>query len=73
MLDVRITDTDQPTYRGSSLEKVLERQAKSNKEVYLQACVERRRSFAPLVYLVDWMAAKEASTFEKRASLRCSQ
>ena len=49
VLDVRITDTDQPTYRGSSSEKVLERQAKAKKDFYLQACVERWRSFVPLV------------------------
>ena len=65
VLDVRITDTDQPTYRGSSSEKVLERQVKAKKDFYLQACVERRRSFAPLVYSVDGMAAKEAKAFEK--------
>jgi hypothetical protein len=68
VLDVRITDTDQPTYRGSSSEKVLERQAKAKKDFYLQACVERRRSFAPLVYSVDGMAAKEAKAFEKRVA-----
>ena len=44
---------------------MLERQAKAKKDFYLQACVERRRSFAPLVYLVDGMAAKEVRAFEK--------
>jgi hypothetical protein len=68
VLDVRITDTDQPAYRGTSSEKVLERQAKVKKDHYLQACVERRRSFAPLVYSVDGMAAKEEKSFEKRVA-----
>ena len=68
VLDVRITDTDQPTYRGSSTENVLERQAKGNKDFYIQACVERRRSFAPLIYSVDGMAAKETGAFEKHVA-----
>ena len=48
--------------------KILERAAKQKKAKYLEACLERRRSFAPLVYSVDGMAAKEARAFE-RASL----
>ena len=48
------------------MEKVLEPQTKAKKDFYLQAYVKRRRSFAPLVYLVDRMAAKETRAFEKR-------
>jgi hypothetical protein len=66
VLDVRITDTDAPVYRGKSSENVLAMHAKGKKDLYLRACVERRRSFAPLVYSVDGMAAKEAQAFEKR-------
>ena len=47
---------------------MLERQAKAKKDFYLQACVERRRSFPPLVYSVDGMAAKEVKAFEKRVA-----
>ena len=45
---------------------MLGHQAQAKKDFYLQACVELRRSFALLVYLVDVMAAKEARAFEKR-------
>ena len=68
VLDVHITDTDQPTYRGSSSEKVLVRQAKAKKDFYLQDCVERWLSFTPLVYSVDGMTAKEARAFDKHVA-----
>ena len=39
----------------------------------MEACLERRRIFVPLVYLVDGMTCKEARAFEKRvASLLAS-
>ena len=74
VLDIRITDTDAKSYSGSSLRKVLEKAAKAKKDKYLDACLERRRSFVPLVYSVDGMACKEARAFEKRvASLLASK
>ena len=66
VLDIRITGTDANSYKDISLAKVLERAAKAKKEKYLQACLDRSRSFTPLVYLVDGMTCKEAKTFEKR-------
>ena len=74
ILDIRITDTDAKSYQSYSSRKVLERAAKEKKDKYLEACLERRRSFAPLVYSVDGMACKEAKAFEKRvASLLASK
>jgi hypothetical protein len=66
ILDIRITDTDSKSYASSSSAKVLEKAAKEKKDKYLEACLERRRSFTPLVYSVDGMACKEACAFEKR-------
>ena len=66
VLGVRITYTDELLYMGSSLEEVLKRQAKAKRKFYLQACIERRRLFAPLIYSVDGTATKEARAFEKR-------
>ena len=44
------------------------------KSKYNEPCLERRRSFMPLVYLVDGLACKEARAFEKRvASLLASK
>ena len=48
---------------------MFERKAKAKKDFYLQACVKWRRSFAPLVYSVDGMAAKKTKAFEKRIAL----
>ena len=47
---------------------MLERAAKKKKDKYLDACLERRRTFAPLAYSVDGMACKEAKAFEKRVA-----
>ena len=66
VLDIRITDTDANSYKDISSAKVLERAAKAKKEKYLQACLDRRRSFTPLVYSVTGMTCKEAKAFEKR-------
>ena len=66
IMDMRVTDTDSKSYSSSSSEKVLERAAKLKKDKYLQPCLERRRSFIPLVYSVDGMACKEALAWEKR-------
>ena len=66
-MDVRVMDTDAKSYeRYVDCKKLLEAAAKEKKDKYLEACLERRRSFAPLVYSVDGMAAKEARAFEKR-------
>jgi hypothetical protein len=74
IMDVRITDTDAKSYANNSSERCLERAAKEKKDKYAQACLERRRSFTPLVYSVDGMACKEARAFEKRvASLLASK
>jgi hypothetical protein len=74
ILDIRITDTDAKSYQNIASAKVLERAAKVKKDKYLIACLERRRTFMPLVYSVDGMACKEALAFEKRvASLLASK
>ena len=65
-MEMHIIDTDSKSYSSSLLEKVLERAAKLKKDKYLQPCIERRRSFIPLVYSVDGMACKEALAWEKQ-------
>ena len=68
ILDIQVTDTDAKSYQSITSEKVLERAAKVKKSKYLEACLERQRSFMPLVYSVDGMACKEARAFEKRVA-----
>jgi hypothetical protein len=66
IFDVRIADTDAPTYRGQDPKKVLARHEKEKKDKYLDACIERRRQFTPLVYSVDGMMGSEARAASKR-------
>ena len=66
VLDICVTDTDAKSYVSSASKKVLERAAKKKKDKYLDACLERRRTFAPLAYSVDRMACEEAKAIEKR-------
>ncbi|KAL7528270.1 hypothetical protein ACHAXR_002356 [Thalassiosira sp. AJA248-18] len=66
ILDMRITDTDSMSYESSTSSEVSEKAAKNKKENYLDACIERRRSFTLLVYSVDGMACSEAKAFKKR-------
>ena len=68
IFDVRITDTDARSYRRKNPQKVIADQEKEKKDKYLNACLERRKDFTPLVYSVDGIAGKEAKGAEKRLS-----
>ena len=65
-MDICISDTDARSYADKTSKRVLEDHAKRKKSKYLQPCLDRRQSFAPLIYSVDGMACKEARAFEKR-------
>ena len=45
---------------------MIEAAAQVKKAKYLKACLDYRRTFAPLAYSVDGMAGYKARTFEKR-------
>ncbi len=66
IFDVRITDVDAPSYRGQDPSKVLRRQEKEKKDKHLQACLDRRRHFTPLVFSIDGLRAPEADAACKR-------
>jgi hypothetical protein len=66
IFDSRITQTDAPTYRGKDPAKVLADAESEKKAKYLQACLDRRRHFTPMVYLVDGMTGDEARAAEKK-------
>ena len=66
VVDICISITDAKSYADKTSKTVLEDHAKQKKSKYLQPCLDRRRSFAPLVYSVDEMGCKEAQAFEKR-------
>ena len=66
IFDVRVTDTDQPSQRGTPPDKVLAKHEKEKKTKYLVACQERQRSFTPLVFSVDGLFGKETTAAVKR-------
>ena len=52
--------------RNQEPDKVLAKCEKLKKDKHLQACLERRRDFTPLVYSVDGMAGRETKMAERR-------
>jgi hypothetical protein len=66
IFDVRITDTDQPSNRNTAPTNVLLRHEKEKKDKYGALCIERRRTFTPLVFSVDGLLGKEAKAASKR-------
>jgi len=68
VFDIRVTDVDSPSYRGSPAARVLLNQEKAKKGKYLQACLAQRRHFTPLVFSVDGMMAKEATAATRRVA-----
>ena len=66
IFDVRISDTDAPSYRNKTSAKVLEAAEKEKSTKYEAACAERQRDFVPLVYLVDGLPGQRTKTAERR-------
>ena len=53
MFDIRIVNLDAGSCLRMTPEKALAKAEKEKKELYLQACLERRRGFTPMVYPAD--------------------
>ena len=66
MSDIRIFNLDTGSYVRMTLEKALESAEKENKALYPQACVERRRTFTPMVYCADTIPGAEALAAQNR-------
>ena len=49
MFDIRIVNLDAGSYLRMTTEKALAKAEKEKKDLYLQACLERRRTFTPMV------------------------
>ncbi len=60
IFDVQVCDTDAKSNGNCDSKKVLEGAACRKKDKYEEACLERRRDFTPMIYLVDGMADKHA-------------
>ena len=66
MFDIRIFNLDPGSYLCMTPEKSLAKAEKENKDLYLQVCLERRRTFTPMVYFVERIPGAEALAAQKR-------
>ena len=65
MFDIIIVNLDAGSYLRMTPEKVLAKAEKEKKDLYLQACLERRRTFTPMVYSADGIPGAEAIAAQK--------
>ena len=73
IIDVRVTDTDQPSYLSTTPSKVLKSQERSKKKKYLEACLEQRRHFAPYVVDTYGLLGEEAKSLNKRLGSKLAE
>ena len=66
MFDIRIVNLDAGSYLPMMPEKALAKAEKEKKDLYLQACLLRRRTFTPMVYSVDGITGAETLAAQKR-------
>ena len=66
MFDIRIVNLDTGSYLCMAPEKALAKAEKEKKDLYLQACLERRSNFTPMVYSADGIPGAEALAAQKR-------
>ena len=66
MFDIRIINLDAGSYLRMASEKALAKAEKEKKDLYLQDCLERRRTFIPMVYSVDRIPRAESLAAHKR-------
>ena len=69
MFDIEIVNLDAGSYLRMTLEKAV---VKAKKELYLQACLERRSTFTPMVYSADGIPGAEALSAQKRLAVLLS-
>ena len=73
ILDIRVTDTDQPSYVKRDPERVLQSHEKEKKKKYLRPCHQQRRAFTPFVVSVDGLIGIEAKNVMKAISRRLAK
>ena len=66
MFDIRIVNPDAGSYLCMTPEKAISKAEKEKKDLYLQAFLERRRIFTPMVYSADGIPRAEALAAQKR-------
>ena len=66
MFNIRIVNLDAGSYLRMTPEKALAKAERENKDFYLQALLDRRRTFTPMVYSADGIPGAEALAAQKR-------
>ena len=66
MFNIRIVNLEVGSYLRMTPEKALAKAKKEKKDLYLQACLESRRTFTPMVYSTDRIPGVEALASQKR-------
>ena len=69
IFDIRVTDLDNPSQRGSDAKKTLARHEREKKAKYLEACKHNRQHFTPLVFSIDGFLGSECNAAVKCVSL----
>ena len=70
IIDVRVTDTDAPSYRTRNPYSFIKSQEAEKKKKYLRLCLEQRRTFVPFVVSVDGIIGREGRSLLKQITLR---
>ena len=66
MFDIRIVNLDAGSYLCMTPVQALAKAEKEKKDLYLQACLERRRTFTPMVYSSYGIPKVEDLSAQKR-------
>ena len=66
MFDIQIFNLDTGSYLCRTPEKDLAKAEKEKKDLYLDSCLERRRTFTPMVYSAKGIPGAEALDVQKR-------
>ena len=66
MFDIQIVNLDAGSYLHMTPGTALAKAEKEKKFLYLQACLESRRTFTPMVYSADRIPGAEALAVQKR-------
>uniref|UniRef100_A0A1X7UHG6 Uncharacterized protein n=1 Tax=Amphimedon queenslandica TaxID=400682 RepID=A0A1X7UHG6_AMPQE len=72
VFDVRVIDSDAPSYRHMSPKAVLKSAETAKKNKYSSACESIHTSFTPLCFTIDGLVGVEANTFLKKLAERLS-
>ena len=66
MLEIRSVNLDTGSYLTMTLEKALAKAERNKKDVYLKACLKRRRYFMPMFYSANGISGLETLSAQKR-------